>query len=422
MLRQARIAQMEGHVAEELETLRAAVESHPREIAPIYALLEYHRRNGLPGEEHRRMLELFARRLEDPQHDLPIGVLTGIVRDPEADEATLRLITERVERRIESRGRGPEVLELLAQLQERLGRAEAALATLEELYRLQPSDVLRWQLYVCYVRLERWGAAADVVASFLEEEEAEIWRGPYVRLLGKAGRFEELMRQIDGLASDALTSEAGGGPPGPERSELLWSSAWNLRDSGREAEAELLFRRLLEHEPEHQGARTVLLHLYGSDEERQTFAAAEVERWHGETDPRTLFDEGTERLMAGDAEAALDLLKRAAPGLPELEAAWYNLGMAAYRLEDWAATESGFGRAAELNADRAESFFFRGIALVNLGRCGDAVEPLERALELDPDRDLAHYHLAQCYQTLGDAEAAARHRRLYDAARQQGSR
>jgi tetratricopeptide (TPR) repeat protein len=45
---------------------------------------------------------------------------------------------------------------------------------------------------------------------------------------------------------------------------------------------------------------------------------------------------------------------------------------------------------------------------------GEAVEAFTRVLAIDPEDLQAHYNLMLCHQGLGDAEAAARERRLYE--------
>lgn len=162
----------------------------------------------------------------------------------------------------------------------------------------------------------------------------------------------------------------------------------------------------------------MLLHLYATEEERGEYAAAVSESWEEEVDPQKLLDEGTQRLAAGDAEGALDLLARAAPRFPNLEAPWFNLGMAAYRLERWEQAAKALGRAVELNPERAAAHFFRGVSLMHLERCGEAVDALERGVGLDPERTASHYYLMHCYRDLGRAEDAERHRRLYEATRE----
>ncbi len=419
MLRAARIAHMRGETAEELETLRAAADAFPREIAPIYALLEYHRWHPLGAEEHAELHQMLVRRLDDQERKLPAGALVRIVSDPNVEEDTLRLLAAHVAKRLEgAESEDTELLNLLATAQHTLEDYEGAATTLERLRELEPSEVVTWTLYRLYLELESWEQAADMFAELVGEEtveelKASELRGTYVRLLGKAGRLEEQERQIEIYLAE--------NPPGPATAlglGVLMQSAWDLRDSGQDAEAERLFRRVAELDSESKGARAVLIHLYGTEAERRELATAEARRWQEESDAQTLFDQGTDLLTSGDAAGAIELLRRAAPELPELEAAWYNLGMAAYRLEDWETTASAFEHAAALNSERAESFFFRGIALTQLGTCTEAVEALQQALALDAGRTLAHYYLALCYRKLGDQEAYERHDRLYDASRE----
>ena len=133
-----------------------------------------------------------------------------------------------------------------------------------------------------------------------------------------------------------------------------------------------------------------------------------------ETDPRVLFEEGTNRLAEGDSAGAYDLLARAAPVLAS-EAAWYNLGISAFRLERWADAADALGHAAELNPARADTHFFRGHALVQTRSFTDAIAALTRSLELHPNRPMAHFDLALAYHETGQAELAAQHRKIYES-------
>ncbi|MEM7584972.1 MAG: tetratricopeptide repeat protein, partial [Acidobacteriota bacterium] len=323
----------------------------------------------------------------------------------------------------------PTLLTLMASLQRRLGLYEAAFETVTRLASVQPSESIRWERFGLANRLERWSDAADILGPLVEEGTFAHLRGTYIRLLGKAGRDDEVARQVDILLANHV--EVTPAPPAIDvslnaRSDAFYRGSlaalipvfWDLRDAGRDEEAGDLLRRILEVAPDFENAERLRIHLYGEAGELQALAAAQGERWSEEEDPQVLFDEGTRRLTAGDAEGAIDLLQRAAPEFPGLEAVWYNLGMAAYRLERWETVASAFGRASELNPQRGDSFFFGGIALAKLGRCTDAVSALESAVSLDPKRTLAHYYLWTCYASLGDGDAAGRHRQLYDASRQ----
>jgi cytochrome c-type biogenesis protein CcmH/NrfG len=89
-------------------------------------------------------------------------------------------------------------------------------------------------------------------------------------------------------------------------------------------------------------------------------------------------------------------------------------------LKRYEAAAEAYAHANRLNPGRAEGWFFQGLALVSLERCWDAIEPLEAALRLDPERALAHYHLAHCLLRLGRAEEAERHRQAYERAQGNG--
>ena len=412
MLRGARLAAVEGDAARELELLRAAVERFPGEIAALYALVDHGRRHPLPVEERRTILARLREVLADPARPLAAGVVHRIANDPEVDDESLALFAEGAARRTAGADgeQAADWLAVLAQLDTRLGRLEAATSTLERLWRLTPTDEVAWSLLRLYLELDRDREAAALMDSSAALRQAVPQT--YVRLLIDTGLYDEAIRH---------TEEMLAGIEGEDRfaARFLVGVAWSLRDAGRDREAEPLFRRALELDPENPQPGDVLLHLYADPEERRERAAEAARRWEREEDAQALLDEGTQRLAAGDAAGALELLERAAPHFPDLEPAWFNLGMAAYQAERWATVERAFTRAAELKPDRAASHYFRGLALVHLGRCRDAVTALERSVELDADRYQAHYYLAGCYTELGDSAAAARHRTRYQAAKPQ---
>ncbi len=434
LMRGARIARMLEDPAKELEKLQAAAEACPGEIAPIHALMGYFQRRPELEESYREFRALLLQRLQDPGSDLPVGGIEYLIRNPGAEKAELAAILGNVARQVEKSAEPePALMRIQAQLQRRLGRDEAAVATLERLWRLGAADDLLWPLISLYSELERWSDAAELMAPEVEKD-AQL-RIFHIHILGKLGRFEELLQQVEILVSGTVVGGTAAGDDSEARAleneggfivdvvrqpgllELMKQVAWDLRDQGKDEEAERIFRDLLAQAPDDPELQTTVLELYASEEERKGQAAALADAWRSETDANALFEEGTQRLTAGDAAGAIDLLRRAAPELPDLEAAWYNLGMAAYRLEDWTTVVSAFGRAAELNPSRAQTVFFRGLALEKLGRCKEAVADLERAVELDPDRALAHYYLAACHRELGNRAAAAAALERYEATR-----
>ncbi len=437
MMRGARIARMKEDAGAELAKLQAAFEACPDEIEPVYGLMGYYQRQQALDDFYQKFRSLLLERLQDPSDDLPIGVIEYLVRSPGAGGGELEAILGNVSRQVTKAAEpDPALMRIQAQLQQRLAQDDAAAGTLERLWKQTAADDVLWPLVQLYLKLERWQEAADLMAPQVAKDGH--FRFSYVRVLGKLGRYHEALKQVELLASGtdgAVVRDAGGAPPSeavalqfeggyvidvvqqPGLFGLLKGVAWDLRDQGQDQPAEQIFRGLLAQAPDDPEIQAIVLSLYASAEERQGHAEALANTWQSETDAIALFDEGTQRLTAGDAAGAIDLLRRAAPELPALEPAWYNLGMAAYRLEDWATVASAFGRAGELNPDRAQTFFFRGIALEKLDRCGEAVADLKRAAELDPDRALAHYYLAVCYRKQGNQTAAAAALKRYEATR-----
>jgi tetratricopeptide (TPR) repeat protein len=316
-----------------------------------------------------------------------------------------------------------ELLEVTATLQEKLQKLEAARDTLGRLLALAPTETVRWRALALDTRLERWASVAELLAGMVDAPDAPAYlREQYVSALAKLGRYDEMLKQADRLAP----------PPGPSSAEVstiddvrsthyvdvLAGAAWALRDAGRDAEAQAVFRRVLAHDPARAEAQLALLHLYGTAEERAAQAAAVEARRERETEPLVLFEEGSDLLGAGDLEAARKLLARAAPelrGTDYAEPAWYNLGTTAFKLERWEEAAQALGEAIAVNPARTESHYKRGIALFHLERCKDAVVALQRTLELQPDKKDAHYYLAGCYTKLGDTAAAARHNAIFNA-------
>lgn len=408
MLRAARIAGVEEGPAAELEGLRAALEAFPGEVSALYALIEHDRRHPLPAGERQRLLTELRERLADAANPVAAGVVHRIALDPAADQESLEVIAEGVTLRLAGAAADDVAgwLAVLAQLQTRLDRLDAAAATLGRLWREAPLEPVGLSLLSLYRRLGRSAEAAALMDSSAALRDA--LPHVHVHLLIDAGRAGDAIRRAEEIVPKLV----------PETVPyFLGDVAWRLRDAGRDPEAAAMFRRVLVLDPENAPARGALLHLYADPAERVDRAAADDRRWREEKDPQALLDEGTQRLAAGDAEGALELLERAVPHFPGLEPAWFNLGMAAYRAERWPLVAEAFARAGRLNPERAASFFFRGIALVRLERCSEAIPDLVRSLDLEPERYQAHYYLAGCHRELGDAAAADRHQAQYEATR-----
>jgi tetratricopeptide (TPR) repeat protein len=358
-------------------------------MAPINDLLDYHRRHGLPPEIYDATTAHFLDRLADPERLPETGELYRLIHTVDTPVERLGEIHKHLLRRVASNPEELRTLVLLHELSFRQARWADAADSLEKLYRLTRDPIHLFPLISLYKSLERWQAIADLLANQLES--SEDLRIRYIEALSHLGEAEKCLEQVDRLLSNqGAVSELPGW-----YSEIVERTAWKLYDGGHEAAAERLFRRALELEPEAVHFRETLLYLFADPEEQRLHQERLAEQWQGESHPHGLYDEG-----------ALPLLRRAVHGLPKLEAAWYNLGMAAYRVEDWETVDRAFAHAAELQPEREASFFFRGIALGKLERCEESVEALKQAETLDPERALTYYYLYFCLDRLGRSDEA----------------
>jgi tetratricopeptide (TPR) repeat protein len=418
-LRAARIAGEKGDAETERRGVETAAALAGCELPATSELLRLLRTGAVPAEAGPAIRARLAERLADPATPVPPGVLAYLGRlDRDLEE--LELIANALERRVEAAARSGreaaprdrvELDATLAPLQQRLGRLEAARATIDRLLAGDEPARWRWEAVALDRELERWESAERMLLEMLAVPGApRELEGLHLDLLARLGRHAELDAKLEKLAAAPSEEDR------PWVVAMLLGGAWEARDAGRDGAAETMFRRALALDADCEEARQALLHLYGSAEERAAHEAAVEARRQSEDDPQRLFEEGSALLAAGDAATAIGLLERAAPALGGglyAEPSWYNLGLAAYKLERWRQAADAFGRAAELNGERIETHFQRGVALHRAGACAEAIPALERTLELAPTKHQARYYLGKCHEALGDAESARRELDLY---------
>ena len=415
MMRRARVLELESRPAEQVAWLQRARAECNEPVAALTALLRLHRREPLPEKEVQEYRRDLIAAFDDLNSAPPPGVLEYIARDQDTGGSVLLAALGLVERRLGVEGADRRrLLRLKALLEQRLNRRAEATATLMDLRDLEPeSEEIAWALVRLLNVQQQWSAAAGLLGEMAEGGGAAV-RSQYARTLARAGRVDEANRQLELLADEIDGDDALA--INDYAAEVL-GAAWNLRDAGRSEDAERFFRLVEEHAPAGSWAsveaRGALVHLYGTAAERAAHQQTVADRWQEVSDPQSLVNEGANQLSAGNFDRAIELLKRATGELGHVEAVWYNLGFAAYRAERWDEAWPALDRAAELNDQRADSFFFSGMALKNLERWEDAVPRFLRTLELDPERRHVHYELWVCYRLLGREEDAARHQAAY---------
>lgn len=422
-VRRARVEGATSGPAAARARLEAALALPDCELPALVELVSWYRGAEPSGAISGELLRRLVQQLEDPSVVSPVGLVRSLALLPASPEQIESLLAALEQRRALAGSRQPppsaaereELLVGIADLQTRLDRHAETRATLALLLELRPYEGWRWRALDLDLRLERWQDAARGIESLLAEPAApaEYLRPLYVTTLARLGRYEQMLAEIERLP--AAEAPLPGEPDSP-RVELLVDAAWALRDAGRDAEAETVFRRVLAADPDHEGALAALLHLYGSAEEIAAARAELAARRAREEDPQALYEEGTDLLTAGDVVAAHPLLARAAPGLAGTsyaEAAWYNLGLAAYKLKRDDEAARAFEQASALAPTRADPYLRRGLALHRAGRCAEAIAPLARAVELQPDLAAGHYYLGECLAKNGDETGAARARERY---------
>ena len=101
-------------------------------------------------------------------------------------------------------------------------------------------------------------------------------------------------------------------------------------------------------------------------------------------------------------EDALLALKQSLRQDPYVSDVWCNLGLAYFGLEDFLSAERAFRHAIALNASHAPSHTNLGNALINVLQPEEALQHLERGVELDQGSTHSLRNLALAYLLLGD--------------------
>ena len=160
--------------------------------------------------------------------------------------------------------------------------------------------------------------------------------------------------------------------PGPRESEAL-REALILFQSGRFADAEPLCRSVIQRNPTHSGALTLL---------------------------------GVILAQSGRSVEATDTLGRAAACAPGDPQAHNNYGNALRDCGRRPQALSCYNRAIALKPDYADAHFNRGIVLHELGRLEESIASYDRALELNPHQVAAHNNRGTALQELAQFDAA----------------
>lgn len=165
----------------------------------------------------------------------------------------------------------------------------------------------------------------------------------------------------------------GKGEKGSVISPKALQDARDQHRTGRLVEAERLYIRILDEAPDNAEA----LHLLGVLSGQK-----------------------------GDAEKAVDLLRRAIRCDDGQSAYYLNLGTSLMSLDHWAEAADAYKAVIRLAPGDAEAHYFLGCGLEKLDAPDDALEAYRQAIALDPEYADAHYNLGTLLLALNRPEEA----------------
>lgn len=365
LLREARIAGMRGQDALERQKLEQAMKEYPGEIAPVLGWLE---RPATPGADptlRAGAWERLASSVADPARPVSIALVERQLRDARTTAAERDRMIAALSLRSAGRPTDVLLLELLTSLQLESGRKAEGRATLERLEAARPDRSQRLLLIRLDLALEKYEPALARLAAERATAPDPVLRAWTIRALAGAGRTDELSKETAALLADlSVLREI------PYEETLR--GVFALRDAGLDEAARALVTRLSE--------------AYPGDEILRSLAAGpgKVRMGGQPVSPFAMINEGATRIAAGDYNGAYEILSRAVAEGSGNEVGWYNLGLAAAKLEKWDEAERAMTKALAVQPDLVAALRERGQARIRLGRPAEAIPDLERVLALKP--------------------------------------
>jgi protein O-GlcNAc transferase len=182
-------------------------------------------------------------------------------------------------------------------------------------------------------------------------------------------------------------------------SQRLFADAVSSLQSGKLAEAEQAFRKLLRRQPDHPGALNllgILLTRLGRFAEAEPYIRRATSVTAGSD--ATFYNYGLVLYSLNRPLEALDAFARALALNAQVAETWNNRGTVLNALGRYDEAIDDFDQAIALKPGYAEAFCNKGKPLVQKRGYADALAAFDTALELDPD-------LAEAWQGRGDVLA-----------------
>lgn len=373
-IRKARAHQLAGRDAEQVAELEKLIEQNPDNATVLLELLDAYSQLKNP-ERIERIRELLRSRLAAPQN-LPASVLADVTVDRRLGATEVRQAAAELERRAVEAGSDPALLRSALLGYERLDDLVKRRELVVRLLAAEPA--LRWRYELLQIDHEsgRWEDVLHSVQALREQPIDQTWVSLFeIEALDQLARYDDCAAALDRLPLGRNTPEVV--------LDQLLRLAIVMLDAGRAAAAEKLIGRLHEHKPADVRFARLKAYLFGTVEQQVALEAQLFSSVIENQSVEVLVNDAAARMVRGDPQGAILLLERATTLSPENVVAWYNLVVAATKIERWPLVESAASRVIELDPKHARAYMMRGQARVKSQRFDDGMQDARRALGLD---------------------------------------
>ncbi len=193
----------------------------------------------------------------------------------------------------------------------------------------------------------------------------------------------------------------------PPKIQMTLNQAIGLHREGRLAEAEVLYRKILNKHPRHPDG----LHLLGiisSQTGNHALAEKLIKRAISHSPGQATYynSQGNVQLDLEKVNEALLSYKNAIQIDPNYAEAHSNLGNALRGVNNHMEAEEAYERAISLAPRYAEAFYNLGNLLLDRGDIEKAIKKYQRAIEIDPPHVKAYNNLGIAYEKIGNFDLA----------------
>lgn len=221
-------------------------------------------------------------------------------------------------------------------------------------------------------------------------------------LAGQIFRQAQLRNEAQGwLEASVRRSDTAANP------DILYVLAGMYAEQGRNEEASALYQRVLTFNPDNVDALVELseleLQLGNKQDSLSHLYAAKTLSSRDVSSLLHFSQVCMRRRMYVDAR---DALQQVVAASPENHEAWYQLGLAQYRIGEADAAEKDFRTALHLDPNDEWSRVALGAVLMGTSRQDSAEPEFHRVLAADPQCGAAHYYLAEIERQRGDLTTA----------------